>query len=56
MEIACEGTTKVIFHFTPNLSEDVGSETIKGGEILFVKSKAGVEFPKQFKYPMTSQA
>ncbi|MBO1510753.1 GNAT family N-acetyltransferase [Metabacillus bambusae] len=55
-KIASERNTKVIFHFTPNLSEDVGSKPYKGEEILFVKSKAGLEFPKQFKYPMTSKA
>jgi GNAT superfamily N-acetyltransferase len=55
-KIASEKTTKVIFHFTPNLSADVDSEPYKGGEVLFVKSKVGDEFPEQFKYPTTSQA
>lgn len=53
--IAPEGTSEIVFHFTP----DIDSPHLKkqtGSEILFVKGDAITKLPAYFKHPLTSQA
>ncbi|WJH35851.1 GNAT family N-acetyltransferase [Paenibacillus sp. CC-CFT747] len=47
----------IVFHFTPNLEPDrLIAEPFHGTEVLFVRTRQGVEWPESFKHPMTSQA
>ncbi|RXT15477.1 GNAT family N-acetyltransferase [Ammoniphilus sp. CFH 90114] len=48
-------TTEVIFYFTP-ADPSLDKALFIGGEKLFMRAKEGLELPKYFKHPITSQA
>ncbi|MDQ6598232.1 GNAT family N-acetyltransferase [Bacillus salipaludis] len=48
-------TTKVVFHYTPEIAE-VQMGECQGGNVLFVRNTGNIKFPKHFKHPITSQA
>lgn len=57
LQLAQEGTTEVVFHFTPDNLETACQKTIyQGNEVLFVKSKGDSSFPEFSKHPLTAQA
>ena len=57
LKLASPETQRVYFHFTvdENINK-ITSEIYKSDEVLFVKTKEGLELPAQFKHPQTSQA
>lgn len=56
-DISGQGTTKVVFHFTPDY-EGVTCESrpFQGGGTLFVKKGATGDYPTFAKHPITSEA
>ena len=54
-QLSTDETSKVVFHFTPDISKAQTSE-YQGGNVLFIRNTGNIRFPKHFKHPITSQA
>lgn len=54
-QLSTDETTKVVFHYTPEIAEAQMGES-QGGNVLFVRNTGNIRFPKHFKHPITSQA
>ncbi|WP_141650915.1 hypothetical protein [Neobacillus massiliamazoniensis] len=56
-KITTKDTSVVHFYFTPDDKNfDCQSTTFKGSETLFIRTKGKIEFPREFKHPLTLQA